>query len=253
MIVIGDVHGNYETLIQLIKQFPKDETFCFVGDLIDRGPDSMAVVEFVINGGYDCCLGNHEEFMINSNGKALSKGWILPANGGMATMMSYGLLNENSSVHGKDLFSRHSNWMKQLPLFLEYKNIQNDEGRHLLVTHSSAGASWKYIENQRSKNLFQKTLTGLKSLFGKNDDSKNEFEKFKNTIIWEKYQSHENIPNIYNIFGHTVQYGEIIIRNDHACIDSGVYQSSKKAAGFLTALQFPEMNVYRQKNVDKRS
>jgi serine/threonine protein phosphatase 1 len=65
MIVIGDVHGGFDTLIKLIEKLPNDN-ICFVGDLIDRGPKSAQVVDFVIENNYDCVLGNHEELMIHS-------------------------------------------------------------------------------------------------------------------------------------------------------------------------------------------
>jgi len=44
--IIGDVHGCYTTLMQLIEQLPNKEKshLIFVGDLIDRGKDSARVV-----------------------------------------------------------------------------------------------------------------------------------------------------------------------------------------------------------------
>ena len=47
MIIIGDVHGEYDLLMKLTKKLPKGRKLCFVGDLIDRGPDSKKVVDFV--------------------------------------------------------------------------------------------------------------------------------------------------------------------------------------------------------------
>ena len=52
MYIIGDVHGCYNTLMELIAKLPKDAKLCFVGDLIDRGPNSKDVVE-----------GEHTEWM----------------------------------------------------------------------------------------------------------------------------------------------------------------------------------------------
>ena len=47
--IIGDVHGHYNELISLINKLPNkiDSKICFVGDLIDRGPDSKKVVDLV--------------------------------------------------------------------------------------------------------------------------------------------------------------------------------------------------------------
>ena len=38
--IIGDVHGEYQTLLALVEKLPKDAKLIFVGDLIDRGLQS---------------------------------------------------------------------------------------------------------------------------------------------------------------------------------------------------------------------
>jgi len=45
MIWIGDVHGCAKTLLALIKQLPKNRQVGFLGDLVDRGPDSVEAAE----------------------------------------------------------------------------------------------------------------------------------------------------------------------------------------------------------------
>ena len=62
-ILIGDVHGCLEelrTLVELIRPRPSDRVL-FLGDLINRGPDSAGVVRFVHDAGFECLLGNHED------------------------------------------------------------------------------------------------------------------------------------------------------------------------------------------------
>lgn len=70
--VVGDVHGEYDTLLSLLKllgyssrgEHPQGRRLIFVGDLVDRGPDSVAVVELVqqliARELAQCVLGNHE-------------------------------------------------------------------------------------------------------------------------------------------------------------------------------------------------
>lgn len=70
--IIGDVHGEYEALRQMLFHLGYDSlgrhasgrTLVFIGDLCDRGPDSPAVVRLVqgmVNAGNAICvLGNHE-------------------------------------------------------------------------------------------------------------------------------------------------------------------------------------------------
>lgn len=70
--VIGDIHGcldELQTLVGTIKGLVKDEEshLIFLGDYIDRGPDSSGVVDYLMklpsewNGYVDCLMGNHED------------------------------------------------------------------------------------------------------------------------------------------------------------------------------------------------
>jgi hypothetical protein len=70
--IIGDIHGEIKALESLLIHLgygedgshPDDRNLVFVGDLVDRGPDSPAVVECVMklvkSGHAQCILGNHE-------------------------------------------------------------------------------------------------------------------------------------------------------------------------------------------------
>lgn len=66
-IFIGDVHGCIDELKSLIKEIDLQigDVLYFLGDLIDRGPDSVGVVRYVfeLSKKYDTKLivGNHEE------------------------------------------------------------------------------------------------------------------------------------------------------------------------------------------------
>ncbi len=70
--IVGDVHGEYDALVSLHKKLGYDDLgrhsegrrLVFVGDLIDRGPDSPAVLRTVKRmveaGNAQCVAGNHE-------------------------------------------------------------------------------------------------------------------------------------------------------------------------------------------------
>ena len=68
---IGDVHGCYDQLDRLVEQCrehcgARNGRCVYVGDYIDRGPDSRAVVEMLMSaqrrmpGAMVCLRGNHE-------------------------------------------------------------------------------------------------------------------------------------------------------------------------------------------------
>jgi len=62
-IVIGDVHGclkELEALLEVVRPGGHD-TLWFLGDLVDRGPDSPGVVRLVRKLGANLVLGNHDD------------------------------------------------------------------------------------------------------------------------------------------------------------------------------------------------
>lgn len=65
-IAIGDVHGYLGELRDLLDKLAlsSDDRLVFLGDLIDRGPDSPGVVKLVRELGAHCIMGNHEEKML---------------------------------------------------------------------------------------------------------------------------------------------------------------------------------------------
>jgi hypothetical protein len=66
-VIIGDVHGCIDELNELLQQLApvSDDQLIFIGDLIDRGPDSSGVVRQVVQWSKQMdvklILGNHEE------------------------------------------------------------------------------------------------------------------------------------------------------------------------------------------------
>jgi len=59
---IGDVHGCVEELSELFEKFSPqpEDTIYQTGDLINKGPNSPATVEFILEHNIKCVLGNHE-------------------------------------------------------------------------------------------------------------------------------------------------------------------------------------------------
>lgn len=223
-IVIGDVHGCYKTLMALLKKLPEGIPITFAGDLIDRGNDSRKVVKHVIENGHDCVTGNHEDMMIQHVDETEDpqyKGqWsAFENNGGLRTLQSYMGYEEEMQVH--------VNWMRGLPVYLEYPEIKNAEGRHLVVSHSNVGNVWKY-RNKEDKQAI-----------------------FKQVTIWGR-QNFEDNKEIYNVVGHTPQPDGPKIKSFYANVDTGAcfYREFSEQYGVLTAIQFPEMIVYSQKNIE---
>jgi serine/threonine protein phosphatase 1 len=94
-LAIGDIHGCINALTSLIEfvEPGADDTIVTLGDYVDRGPDSAAVLDFVIGLGSTHNLvplrGNHEIMMLDARDK---KSWLGPwlSYGGEETLQSYG-------------------------------------------------------------------------------------------------------------------------------------------------------------------
>ncbi len=66
--VVGDIHGCFDLLDSTLKRIhfnPNSDRLFAVGDLIDRGPVSERVLDWLRQPWFYSCLGNHEEMMLN--------------------------------------------------------------------------------------------------------------------------------------------------------------------------------------------
>jgi serine/threonine protein phosphatase 1 len=119
---IGDVHGCLAKLLRLLDRClhhsgGRAHRFVFVGDYIDRGPDSCGAIETLIElqgeRGDDviCLRGNHEALML----EALDTGdpilWFM--NGAAETLASYGV------EHPSALPPQHVDWVAALPFWFD--------------------------------------------------------------------------------------------------------------------------------------
>ena len=76
-LFVGDVHGcptELEGLLNFAGFLPKRDRLFFVGDLINRGPDSLGVLKLAHHLGASSELGNHEQSFLSflKNGSKLS-------------------------------------------------------------------------------------------------------------------------------------------------------------------------------------
>lgn len=100
------------TLLDAIAPTPQDQIY-FLGDLIDRGPQSAQVIEFVRQSSYGCILGNHELLMLeafpdNQVDQGALQAWLY--SGGRETVISYG---------EPGIAVDHLDWLRSLPPYLD--------------------------------------------------------------------------------------------------------------------------------------
>lgn len=104
---IGDIHGRLDLLDQLLFRIEADDRargaaksqLIFLGDLVDRGPDSAGVVQRALElrqGGRPArfLMGNHEEVFLKALRGSLEALRFFVKIGGRATILSYGFTDQ---------------------------------------------------------------------------------------------------------------------------------------------------------------
>jgi serine/threonine protein phosphatase 1 len=212
--VIGDVHGCLQTLQALIQKLP-NKNLCFVGDLIDRGPDSAGVIRLVRENGWDCVQGNHE---LMSYGFEYRHDWTHPQNGGDDTLASYDHL-------GNEQWESDREWIKTLSFVKEYPDLKNADDRSLIVTHSGIFDKWCLTNPDELVWNRKKPM-----------DMEGKFNIFGHTPVLEpQIEKHYALIDTGAFLG-TPKWKK-------------KYPKVKGTVG-LTAFQFPEMKTFFQKTID---
>ena len=204
--VIGDIHGCYYTLTELVEKindkYPSIKIYS-VGDLVDRGNFSYEVIEFVKSQNIRFTPGNHDYmfcYFIRQPGSQMANVWLY--NGYEKTLASYNRHNDEVSAH-LDL-------IMQVPLFLNLKDC--------FISH--AGIS-KYYESILPE-YFQSDLSILGNII------RNDLEKSE-SILWTRGEL-LNIGKL-QVVGHTRREKvEFKKKNNVVYIDTSVYLMNKLSA-----------------------
>ncbi len=162
---IGDIHGEPTHLERLLGRLPTmtaDDTVVFLGDYLDRGPDSRRVIEMVvalpsqIPAKVVSLMGNHEEAWLRSL-KSPEPGFLLrPDNGCFQALQSLADCGQASDLEQAGMLLQPTKWfpawihqwMESLPLYYE------DE--HAIYVHAGLdgeGEVWLHPKDGRPRNL----------------------------------------------------------------------------------------------------
>jgi serine/threonine protein phosphatase 1 len=231
--VIPDIHGYSKTLRALIEDKIKPshtDTVYFLGDYIDRGPDSKGVIDFIIGLQKDkynirTLRGNHEDYLLrtynNENTRhilgityknTLKKEWF--KYGGKATLESFAV----NDVH--EIPSQYINWMNGL----EYHIILDD----FILVH--AGFNFE-IEDPYAD---QSAMMWIK-------DFKVDPEKIGNRKI-----IHGHVPVSLDF----ISFKKSKKVSNFIDLDNGIYMPEKQGFGNLVALELSTMELQVQSNLD---
>lgn len=118
LFVIGDIHGCYYELKALLEKTdkiinPETESYVFLGDYIDRGPDTKKVIDLLVERSYKhpanhiFLKGNHEDMFLEQD-----QSWAM--NGAESVLKSYGKTWADLPTFVYDLPSEHRKFFNNL-------------------------------------------------------------------------------------------------------------------------------------------
>ena len=218
ILVISDIHGHYEEFEQLLNNWNKQDKLIILGDLIDRGPNSLRVIDKVmalkeIYGELVTFIkGNHEDMLLNYLQNPIEKRENYYINGGKETMQNFlaplsSLLidsNEDEVNYVLSHYQSQLQFLSEAPLY----QIIGD----ILFTHAGFNSQFDTLEQTTERDF-----------------------------IWiRKHYLTTNQTPFINVFGHTpTKYihdsNDIWISDDkrYIAIDGGCYMSGQLNAVLL--------------------
>lgn len=209
--VVGDIHGLAGLLIFLMRQHEfdktKDRVIC-VGDVIDRGPQSVEMINLLKSDYIYCVMGNHEQIMVDVlRHKAMNKhSWLM----------------EGGDWHiglGDDLIEQLLQTVEKLPYLIEFKSGNKKFG----VVHAQPvlKLSWDELKH---------TLEG---------EDLSVKHRSMQIITWDRFIAKsasydEQVAGVDAVFcGHTPM-SDIKTKGNIHFIDTGAYYSGVLSGAIIT-------------------
>jgi len=189
LYVIGDIHGCYNemmTMLNMIEGHAGNDPhkIVFVGDYIDRGPDSASVLDELVkrskDPNYVFLCGNHDLMPFQDK-----MTWAM--NGAAETLKSY----QNGAYPDEYFPEEHINFLKSTKLF--YQHWIPSENRYIICVHAGIDPDLPIEDQGEFFMVWSRSMVGYK----------------------EDY-----FDNYFVVHGHTPLKGEVLHTNNTLNIDT---------------------------------
>ncbi|MFT5682459.1 MAG: protein phosphatase [Myxococcota bacterium] len=217
--IIGDIHGCHDELRTLLGRLgwdlatlrhPEGRTAVFLGDLVDRGPDSPGVLKLVMDmvdaGGALCVPGNHEVKLL----RALS---------GKTVRLTHGLERTMAQLEGAD------------PAFLERTRSFIDG----LISHLILDGGKLVVAHAGMKTGFMGRASARVRQFCLYGETSGETDEYGLPIRYDWASDYRGDALV--VYGHTPVVEPRWVGRT-ICLDTGC-----AFGGMLTALRYPEQEL----------
>jgi serine/threonine protein phosphatase 1 len=249
MNIIGDVQGEFDTVMALVKKMP-DEEFLFLGDLVDRGPKSKELVEWVMKNA-DSTLGNHEHMMLDQirGGNYYHQDYWWTKNGGLATLRSY------VKPLPEEFFVPLDVWVRNACKAIPQEHVDWLSTRPLYYLQSQAGVPDLFVSHATRDANRLRTLNDCCDL-GEGVNSVGKFDKAEYSLIWNR-GAPRKIENQFQVFGHT-SHKTVLFYSERYRNGSEEYDPEDEPfavcvdtnrARKISGINWPTMKIYEQEYI----
>lgn len=211
LYVCSDLHGQYELYKTIVKQLKDGDKLYILGDVIDRGPDGIKILQEIVQhqDQIELFVGNHEWMMIQAlflENEKVKQNWIREANGGRKTQEDF-----------LKLSSEEQEKIRNLLLQATVHTEINVNGENIYLVHAKADQETErkkenvtdYLNEGRKKKLDDSVWARVDDIKDKNSNE-----------VWQEEDIGKN--NIFTVIGHTpTDDNKIEVHNSYAIIDCG--------------------------------
>ena len=255
LIAIGDVHGCISELTKLLFELKptENDTIIFVGDLVDRGPDSPEVVRMVYDlccgqwinmsgtrietqGNY-CIMGNHDEKLV--------RWWHHKVKRAIYPEYKIPMKPRDAKDQHDDMAYRHIGWLSTVP---QAAVVDTPHGRRIF-TH--AGLIKGLAFDQKTSGLIRNRYLDANTWSPKHciKDEHGQWHQPPDSVLWDEIWDGPRV-----IYGHIVHDLKTPrIKNDCYGIDTGCVFGGHLTAyvehledGFVEFVQVQANDTYCQ-------
>lgn len=176
MNIIGDIAGEYDAFMRLLKIMPQGRVVA-AGDINDRGKDSRKVMDWFMEGRGDAIMGNHDLLFFKYARGEMRFGdfrnWVDSRNGGGATLANF----SRDDVRPPKIPGEYVEWCARRPYMLEFNSV--------VITHAPLPHVSMPVSTLRRW--------------------RDEFSKAEWLDLWRQLVWHTHAPERaekYSVFGH---------------------------------------------------
>jgi len=285
--VIGDLHGAFEIFMKLLINInfdPEKDRMFSVGDLVDRGPDSLECLMLLKEPWFHAVLANHEQMMIEAfDGGYMGQFWL--QNGGFWAFSALQDWQNRTSFITDELKRppppTHENlrlfdtldYARELPYLITVK-MKNGKRFHIIHAEFSPGheVTDEILEDPVKVHRLATIPTSNGDVFcwGRylfarffGLDLPNMMEKVKRIVAYGGGTAplHGNPNVLFNdklshvISGHTIMHHPLTIlgqTNIDTCAYGSLHSEAKKWEA-LTCVELDSWTFYQQRAVEFRT